>query len=89
MISATSWSKYASSETPRHITRPSNRRRKYQYFGKPLHTRQSLIELFTDVNGIVLHLRTVSGNKERWEVIPPGYANEMGWNQPTHRITTA
>jgi len=63
--------------------RPSNRRRKYKYFGKPLFTRRSLIALFTNVNGIVLHLRTVSGNKERWEVIPPGYAEEMGWNKPT------
>jgi len=63
--------------------RPSNRRPKYKYFGKSLLMRRSLIALFTGVNGIVLGLRKVSGNKERWEVIPPGYADEMGWNKPT------
>jgi hypothetical protein len=63
--------------------RPSSRRPKYKYFGKSLLLRRSLIALFTDVNGIVLGLRKLSGNKERWEVIPPGLADEMGWNNPT------
>lgn len=60
-------------------TRPSQLRRKYLYFGKPLLTRKTIRELFTDANSVVLHLRRASGNKELWEIIPPGYADEMGW----------
>jgi hypothetical protein len=59
--------------------RPSRVRKKYRYFGKPLLARKSIIRLFTDVNSIVLRLRALSGNKERWGIIPPGCAEEMGW----------
>jgi len=59
--------------------RPEAKRPKYRYRGKPLLTRKSIARLFTDVNTIVLRLRSESGNAERWEIIPPGYAKEMGW----------
>ena len=60
-------------------SRPSPIRIKYKYFEKMLITRAALISLFTDVNNIVLRLRAVSGNDEKWEIIPPGYAEEVGW----------
>jgi hypothetical protein len=59
--------------------RPEAKRPKYRYRGRQLLTRKSIAWLFTDVNAIVLRLRTKSGNKERWEITPPGYAKEMGW----------
>ena len=59
--------------------RPEPKRPKYRYRGKQLLTRKSIQRLFTDVNTIVMRLRAESGNKERWEIIPPGYAKEMGW----------
>jgi len=59
--------------------RPTNRRVKYKYFKHPLITRQALIALFTDVNDAVLKLSKISGSREKWQVIPPGYAEEMGW----------
>ncbi len=58
---------------------PTLKRIKHKYFDKSLITRAALIALFTDVNNIVLKLRTLSGNSEKWEIIPPGYAEEMGW----------
>jgi hypothetical protein len=59
--------------------RPELKRRKYSYFGKPLLTRKSIQRLFSDFNSLVRKLRTQSGNRQRWDVIPPGYAEEMGW----------
>jgi hypothetical protein len=59
--------------------RPEVKRPKHRYRGLQLLTRKSIERLFTDVNAIVLRLRTESGKKERWEIIPPGYAKEMGW----------
>jgi hypothetical protein len=65
--------------------RPKTKRVKYKYFDKQLLTRAVMVHLFTDVNNLVLRLRSVSGNKEKWPVIPPGYAEEMGWygNKPS------
>ncbi len=60
-------------------SRPNPKRIKYKYFKKMLITRAALIALFTDVNNIVLKLRALSGNDEKWKIIPPGYATEMGW----------
>jgi len=62
-------------------TRPKAKRTKYKYFGKSLLTRNAIEQLFTDVNKLVVKLRSVSGNKEEWPVIPPSYAEEMGWCQ--------
>jgi hypothetical protein len=59
--------------------RPEAKRPKHRYRGRQLLTRKSIERLFTDVNAIALRLRTESGNKECWEIIPPGYAKEMGW----------
>lgn len=59
--------------------RPKTKRIKYKYFDKQLLTRSAILYLFTDVNNIVLRLRSLSGSKEKWPVIPPGYAEEMGW----------
>lgn len=59
--------------------RPTTRRVRYKYFDKQLMTRAAIARLFTDVDNIVLRLRSISGNAERWPVIPPGYAEEMGW----------
>lgn len=59
--------------------RPDAKRAKHHYFGRQLLTRKSLQNVFTDVNAIVLRFRAGSGNPERWEIIPPGYAKEMGW----------
>lgn len=60
-------------------SRPTLKRIKHKYFDNSLISRAALIGLFTDVNNIVLKLRTLSGNSEKWEIIPPGYAKEMGW----------
>jgi hypothetical protein len=64
--------------------RPTTKRVKYKYFEKQLLTRAGIAHLFTDVNNLVVRLRSISGNKEKWPVIPPGYAEEMGWygNKP-------
>ena len=59
--------------------RPKSKRTKYKYFGQQLLTRKAIAQLFTDVNNLTLRLRSISGNKEKWPVIPPGYAEEMGW----------
>jgi hypothetical protein len=59
--------------------RPTSRRPKFKYRGKPLLTRVSVAALFGDLNAIVIHLRNYSGSAEKWELIPPGYAEEMGW----------
>jgi hypothetical protein len=53
---------------------------KHKYFGKQLLTLETIRKLFTDMNRLVLKLRSISGNKEKWPVIPPGYAEEMGWH---------
>lgn len=59
--------------------RPKSKRTKYKYFGQQLLTRKAIARLFTDVNDLTLKLRSMSGNREKWPVIPPGYAEEMGW----------
>ena len=65
-------------------SRPTTKSVKYKYFGKQLLTRAAIVHLFTDVNNLVIRLRSISENKERWPVIPPDYAEEMGWygNKP-------
>jgi hypothetical protein len=66
-------------------SRPTAQRRKYKYFDSPLMTRVATKRLFTDVNNTIRTLRSISGNPEKWNVIPPGYAQEMGWqiSRPT------
>jgi hypothetical protein len=59
--------------------RPDAKRPKHRYRGRQLLTRKSIEQVFKDVNALVLKLRTESGNPDRWEIIPPGYAKEMGW----------
>jgi hypothetical protein len=59
--------------------RPELARPKLQYFGKPLLTRKSLQRIFLDIDALVQRLRVQSGNQDHWQVIPPGYAKEMGW----------
>jgi hypothetical protein len=61
--------------------RPEAQRVRLRYFGKPLLTRRSIQKLLMDVDGLVLKLRAESGNPERWEVVPPGYAEEAGWRR--------
>ena len=68
--------------------RPTTKRVKHKYFDKQLMTRAAIVQLFTDVNALVLSLRLKSGNKEKWPVIPPGYAEEMGWYENKPRKTT-
>jgi hypothetical protein len=43
-------------------------------------TRAAVIRMFKDVNSVVIKLRSRHGSKEKWNVIPPGYAEEVGWN---------
>lgn len=59
--------------------RPEFKRTKLQYFGKSLLTRKTIVKIFTDVNGLTQKLRRTSGSKDRWPIIPPRYAEEMGW----------
>ena len=59
--------------------RPTTKRIRYKYFDKQLVTRAAVAQLFKDANKIVLRLRSISKNPEKWPVIPPGYAEEMGW----------
>ena len=60
-------------------SRPTKRRIRLKYFDKNLITRAAIMHLFKDANKIVLRLRSISKNPEKWPVIPPGYAEEMGW----------
>jgi hypothetical protein len=59
--------------------RPTTNITKWKYFDKQLLTRAAIVRLFTDVDSLVLRLRSRSGNTEKWPVIPPGYAEEMDW----------
>ena len=59
--------------------RPEEKRRRHMYFGKPLLCRSTVRRLFTDVEGVLLTLRSQSGTKSKWRTVPPGYASEMQW----------
>ncbi|HEV8540138.1 MAG TPA: hypothetical protein VGQ60_03150, partial [Nitrospiraceae bacterium] len=61
-------------------TRPTIKRMKYRYFDNQLMTQAGIARLFTDTNRIVLRLRSMSSSREKWPVIPPGYAKEKGWD---------
>ncbi|HEX7518426.1 MAG TPA: hypothetical protein VF345_14195 [Chthoniobacterales bacterium] len=65
-----------------HI-RPSKERPKHKYRCKALLTRNTLRTLFLDVDDLVRRLRAASGNKQKWHVIPPGFAEELGWASPS------
>jgi hypothetical protein len=62
-------------------SRPSSHRLRFRYCGYPLLTNQSLRKLFTDVELTLRTLRSKSGNKSRWMIIPPRYASETGWTK--------
>lgn len=63
-----------------HIhVRPTEKRIRYKYFKKALLTTSSLRKMFVDVQKILQKLRNQSGNKVKWEILPPEYASEMKW----------
>jgi hypothetical protein len=59
--------------------RPTDKRVKHEYFGIQLMTRAAIIRMFTDANKLVLKLRSLNGSTEKWQVIPPGFGEEVGW----------
>jgi len=59
--------------------RPSERRRRFKYFKKPLLTKASLRKMFVDVEKVLQKLRIQSGRKVDWGILPPGYALDMNW----------
>ena len=59
--------------------RPSERRRRFKYFKKPLLTKTSTRKMFVDVEKVLQKLRMHSGRKVDWGILPPGYALEMNW----------
>lgn len=59
--------------------RPSAERERLLYRKFPLLTQRSIRQLFVDVELILRKLRTASGRKEKWMIVPPGYAEELKW----------
>lgn len=51
-------------------------RPKYEYKGLPLMCGVSLRNLFLDCNSLLISLKNISGSKIKWDIIPPGYAEE-------------
>jgi len=56
--------------------RRSKKRPKYTYKDLPLMCGVSLRNLFLDCNSLLISLKNISGNKIKWDIIPPGYAEE-------------
>ena len=61
--------------------RPSEGRQRFQYFGKPMLTNDSLKKIFVDIEKVLQKLRMQSGRESDWGTVPPGYASEMNWPQ--------
>ena len=59
--------------------RLSPKRPRFKYLGYPLMTKTSLRNIFVDCALLLQHLRKLSGNKTKWQIIPPGYADELNW----------
>jgi len=57
----------------------SLRRPKFKYLNYPLMTKKSLRNIFIDCNFLLEHLRKISGKRAKWQIIPPGYAEELSW----------
>jgi hypothetical protein len=54
-------------------------RPKFRYLNQPLMTKRSLRNIFIDCAFVLRHLRKLSANKTRWQIMPPGYAEELNW----------
>ena len=57
------------------------KRPKYKYKGLPLMCSISLRNLFLDCNSLLIDLKKISGSNIKWDIIPPGYAEEC-WSLP-------
>ena len=57
--------------------KPSKSRRKLKYLDKPLLTRSAVQALFTDAQAVYSLLQKTSGKLMRWQLIPPGYVQEV------------
>lgn len=57
----------------------SSKRPKFKYLNYPLMTKKSLRNIFIDCNFLLKHLEKISGKRAEWQIIPPGYAEELNW----------
>jgi len=58
----------------------SKERPKYKYRDFPLLTIESIKNIFLDCNSLLVHLKKLSGSKIKWNILPPGYAEEFHWD---------
>lgn len=59
--------------------RSSKKRKKLLYSGKQLMTQKALQTLFTDMDSVNRKLKNILKKRDKWDIIPPGYAEEMKW----------